>query len=150
MKRPKNPESESPRRPKYEVGYGKPPPKHQFKKGRSGNAAGRPKGRKNSAKSVAEVLSAPVDVRKGSREAKMPFREAMLRQLCQAVLRREPRAVQNLVAVVGKENIFPPEIEDDEPQLTAADDLEIIMDFIERRGGELFEDFNIGERKRRS
>lgn len=80
----------------------------------------------------------------------MPFREAMLRQLCQAVLRREPRAVQNLVAVVGKENIFPPEIEDDEPQLTAADDLEIIMDFIERRGGELFEDFNIGERKRRS
>ncbi len=31
---------------KYDVGYGKPPRHSRFKKGRSGNAAGRPKGRR--------------------------------------------------------------------------------------------------------
>ena len=40
--------SSSKRRPDcprhYDVGYGKPPKKHRFRKGQSGNARGRPKG----------------------------------------------------------------------------------------------------------
>jgi hypothetical protein len=150
MKRTKNPKSEKPREAKSEVGYGKPPPEHQFKKGRSGNAHGRPKGRKNFGKSVADVLTAPVEVRQGSREAKMPLREAVLRRLCNAALQGKPRAIQDLLAFAGKDNIFPAEIEEETAQPTVADDMAIIMDFIERQGSDLFEDFHVGNRKPRS
>ena len=33
--------------PQYDIGYGKPPDKHRFKKGQSGNPGGRPKGAAN-------------------------------------------------------------------------------------------------------
>ena len=41
----------------YEVGYGKPPRKSQFKPGQSGNPKGRPKGRKGFSTILVEELS---------------------------------------------------------------------------------------------
>ncbi len=38
----------------YDVGYGKPPKENQFKKGKSGNPNGRPRGSKNKPKSVTD------------------------------------------------------------------------------------------------
>lgn len=46
-------------------GYGKPPREHRFKSGHSGNPKGRPKGSKNFATIVAELLSRPVRVKVG-------------------------------------------------------------------------------------
>ena len=44
-----------PGRPRhYEVGYGKPPKQHRFKKGQSGNPSGRPKGTKSSKPTLPE------------------------------------------------------------------------------------------------
>lgn len=48
-----------------EVGYGRPPQEHRFKPGQSGNPAGRPKGSRNFATIVADLLSRPVRLKVG-------------------------------------------------------------------------------------
>ena len=63
------------------VGYGKPPKATQFKKGRSGNPAGRPKGKLNVATVVQQALSAPVVVNEGGRRVVRTKFEISMTQL---------------------------------------------------------------------
>lgn len=65
----------------YEVGYGKPPLATRFRKGRSGNPRGRPRGSGRARASRLALAEAYriVSVREGDRTIRMPALQAVLR-----------------------------------------------------------------------
>jgi hypothetical protein len=64
----------APKRVAREVGYGRPPQAHRFKPGQSGNPRGRPKGAKNEATILRDLLNRKIDVREGGRVRKITLR----------------------------------------------------------------------------
>lgn len=65
----------------YEVGYGKPPEHSRFKKGQSGNPSGRPKGSKNLATVLNEVLSERVTLTENGKPRRLAKRVMLMKQL---------------------------------------------------------------------
>lgn len=74
------------------VGYGRPPRAHQFKPGQSGNPKGRPKGRKNEATMLDELLFQRIPVRQGGRDLRMTVIEAIFRRLAEDSLKGNIKA----------------------------------------------------------
>jgi Family of unknown function (DUF5681) len=75
------PAGKKPDRADYQVGYGKPPAHTRFRKGRSGNPGGRPRGMtagRATALALKELYR-PVTVREGGKLIKLPAIQAVLR-----------------------------------------------------------------------
>jgi hypothetical protein len=84
----------------YEVGYGKPPRHTRFQKGRSGNPAGRPRGKKNLATLLSNALDQKIIVVESGRRKKISKREAIVTQLVNKSASADLKATQILLAML--------------------------------------------------
>jgi hypothetical protein len=80
-------------------GYGKPPVATRFSKGRSGNPKGRPKGSRNVASVLDEVIREKVRVTENGKVRAMTKLEAMMRQLMTKALSGDLKAMKEVVAL---------------------------------------------------
>lgn len=81
----------------FDVGYGKPPKAYQFKPGQSGNPTGRPKGRKNEATLVRELLDRKVAVQERGKTKRIRMVEALFRRLLEDALKGNIKTVSFLL-----------------------------------------------------
>jgi hypothetical protein len=96
---------------KYEVGYGKPPKQHRFKKGQSGNPGGRPKKAKNKPRPIdppnqptdaliLEEAYRPVTIREGDQVIELPAIQAAMRALAISAMKGSRLSQKALAQVV--------------------------------------------------
>ena len=64
-----------------EKGYGKPPKKHQFKKGVSGNPRGRPKGKKSFTALFKQLENEKITVQINGKTEKLTIEQAILKRV---------------------------------------------------------------------
>ena len=92
-----------PKRPSaYEVGYGKPPADHRFRKGQSGNPRGRPRGhsaplgRRDLLNALTQAAREPIAVTKDGRTIRTTQIEALAQQLTRKALQGDMKAAKLL------------------------------------------------------
>ena len=78
----------------YEVGYGKPPKASRFKKGRSGNPKGRPKGAKGIGASLKRELESKVTVREGGRVVTISKSDVLTKRVVEKAMKGDMPAIK--------------------------------------------------------
>lgn len=89
----------------HEVGYGKPPKKNRFKKGASGNPAGRPKGPKSNPNSMIALLDSPMVVVEGGKRKILTKEQALERTLFNRALTGKASDMKCLLDYMKMRNV---------------------------------------------
>ena len=84
----------------YEVGFGKPPERTRFKRGRSGNPGGRPKRVPDFMEDAAEILGGTVTGQAKGKPITLPAMQAMFRTLCRDALKGDNRALRGVIGLM--------------------------------------------------
>jgi hypothetical protein len=85
-------------RKRTDVGYGRPPVEHQFKPGQSGNKRGRPKGWKNEATILDELLSRKININQNGKTRRISVLEGMFLKFAEDALRGNPKSAAFLLS----------------------------------------------------
>jgi len=80
-----------------DVGYGRPPTEHQFKPGESGNRRGRPKGAKNEATIIKQILSRKIEVCEKGKTRRISVLEGIFLKFAEDALRGNPKSAAFLL-----------------------------------------------------
>ena len=88
----------------YEVGYKKPPKKHQFPPGTSGNPKGKPKGCRNFSTDMKDTLKELVSVTKGGKRTTVSTQHAALLRLREKALSGNARALDRIIELARTYN----------------------------------------------
>src|SRR6516225_5270170 len=113
----------------YKVGYGKPPKTRQFKKGKSGNPRGRPKGSLNLATDLTAELGEHVTVREDGRPRRVTKQRALIKSLMAKALQGDVRATTAFLALYAR---VITEIPEDHSDSIENDELQILRRFAPR------------------
>ena len=103
----------------YEVGFGKPPKRTQFAKGKSGNPRGRPKGALNVATMLKRILEEEVIITQNGRRRTATKLEAAFIQLTDKATGGDLKALQLLASLWrsaeerGSQGVIPNSVHDD-------------------------------------
>jgi hypothetical protein len=110
------------------VGYKRPPRKHQFRPGQSGNPSGRPKGARNFKSELREELSELVTVRDGDREIEVSKQRALIKSMVAAAIDGNQRAAASVLAMCVR---MLADAEEDEA-IESVEDRDIVEAFTKR------------------
>ena len=109
--------------PAEAVGYGRPPRAHQFQPGKSGNPKGRPKGAKNEATILTELLHRKIPVREGGKVRKITVLEAILLRFTEDSLKGNIKSAAFLLnrhSTIGPNEAQQPDVSQDDQEILAA------------------------------
>ena len=90
----------------YEIGYKRPPKVSQFKKGRSGNPKGRPKGSNNFVTLLEQELGQSIVVNENGKKKTVSRMQAMVKRMVSGALQGETRALLTLVEILRRTGRF--------------------------------------------
>ena len=113
----------------YKVGYGKPPKARQFKRGKSGNPKGRPKGSLSLATDLTAELGEHITVREDGRPRKVSKQRALIKSLMAKALQGDVRATAALLARYARGIT---EVPEDQNEPIHTEELQILRRFAPR------------------
>ena len=85
---------------RHEIGYRRPPKNARFKKGRSGNPAGRPKGSRSLKNFLMGALSEKVTVKENGRSKQISKREAAAKQIANKAAMGDLKSLKFVAALL--------------------------------------------------
>ena len=85
----------------YDVGYGKPPKSGRFKKGKSGNKKGRPKGARGLKSDLKAELRQMITISENGHTRKLTKQQIVVKQLATSAAKGDIRAISKLIDLVA-------------------------------------------------
>ena len=115
----------------FDIGYGKPPRNRRFRKGRSGNPKGRPKGTLNLATVLERALREPVVIDENGLRRTITKMEAAVKQLVNRAASGDLAALRQLLALVASAEQRFSDAQTERPSLDEADQ-KVMAQILER------------------